>query len=438
VGVRFGEGSGNYGLFPGFLFIFKKKNGGSSMAFQKQWVAGAAILCFAGLAPTAHAAAVESVNFSGFLSAGASTASHPVLPNTDAVLADGSVDASSRMEAYTRFGLQISAQVNPNVSMTGQLLALPTTTFGSGTEFKVFADWAYVKYRFSDSISLRAGRVKLPSFLISDYYEVGYAYPWLRPPVEMYSANPMTGLNGVDLLIRKNFGEYSLLVQPFYGSNSQETTVPQAVIQSGANLCLTPPPPAGPVGGPTYTSCPAGTIISVPFSVEGLRGINLSLGSDIFTVRGSWFKTRVYQSDFGVDGDNGSFTSLGFTMDWKNIVVYTEGFIRVVEGNAGMAFPSQKGGYATLGYRFGKILPHLTYGWIEPHDSSLGVQFSEHSYALGLRYELGRGAALKLDVTRLTPDQGTTGLLVSDPNGPLAPHPSDSIYIYGAGIDVVF
>lgn len=414
------------------------------MRSLKQWIAGVVGVCLFGSITLARAAGVENITFSGFLSAGASEANREVIPGSDSVLADGSVQSKWLMQYQSRFGLQVSANVNPDVSMTGQLLALPRQVFGSGQDFSVFADWAYIKYRFNDNVSMRVGRVKLPSFLISDYYEVGYAYPWLRPPLEMYSANPMTGLNGFDFLIRKNFGDYGLLVQPFYGSNSQDTTVPAAVM-SWAPLCST-----FTSGGPPYavgaTTCPAGTIKTVPFSVSGLRGINLSLSSDIFTVRASWFKTRVYQSDFGVSGDQGGFSSVGFTMDWKNIVVYTEGFIRIVEGAANVAFPNQEGGYATIGYRFGKFLPHFTYGWIGDHNNpatvttAMGVvpsaPLKEKSMALGLRYELGRGAALKLDVTRLTPDQGTTGLLVADPN--TGPNASDSIYIYGAGVDVVF
>jgi hypothetical protein len=393
------------------------------MFATKQWTLGLTGLGLMLCAPLAGAALTDSITFNGFLSAGAAVSNRQVINGVDTVLADGSVYSDIHTQYQSRFGLQIAAQVNPEVSVTGQLLALPRPEFGTGTDFSVFADWAYISYRFSDQFSVRAGRVKLPSYLISDYYQVGYAYPWVRPPVEMYSTNPMTGINGVDLLFRQNFGSYSLLVQPFYGSNAQDTVVPQAVL---------PALPCFPAG------CPAGSIVTIPFSVQGLRGINLSLSSDIFTVRASWFKTQVFQEDFGVEGDEGSFSSAGFTMDWKNIVVYTEGFVRLVEGNASVAFPAQEGGYATLGYRLGRFLPHVTYGWIDPHGGSLGTPLSERSIALGLRYELGRGAALKLDVTRLTPSAGTTGLLVGDPNALDSPHRSDSILIYSGTLDVVF
>jgi hypothetical protein len=378
---------------------------------------------------TAGAAGVENVTFSGFLTAGAAYAARPVLAGTDVVLADGSITNEVTFGRDTRFGLQITAKVNPDVSVTGQMLAR-----GVEQNFTVLTDWAYVKYRVNNNISIRAGRVKLPSFLISDYNEVGYAYPWVRPPMEMYSANPMTGLNGVDALMRFNLGDLSLLVQPFYGTNTQSTTVPQAVIGSGAPLCLTPPP--GPV---SYVACPAGTIVHTDFTVENLRGINLSLGSDVFTVRAGWFKTQVSAPAFGVKGDDGSFSSVGATMDWKNIVIYTEGFVRIVEGGANAAFPNQEGGYGTFGYRLGKFLPHVTYGWIDDHNNPTpGMSLKQKSVALGLRYEMGRGAAFKFEALRATPEAGTAGLLLSNPDAVGAPSRNESVMIYSTTFDVVF
>lgn len=389
----------------------------------KQWIAGAVGFCLLGGVTLASAAGagVENVTFSGFLTAGASYAAHPVLPDTSVVSVDGGTRNAVGFEEDSRFGLQIAAQVNPQVSVTGQLLAK-----SHENEWAVTTDWGYIQYRASDHVSVRAGRVKLPSFLISDYAEVGYAYPWVRPPQEMYGANPMTGLNGMDMLIRYNMGNFGLLVQPFYGNNTQTTTVPQAAVKA--------PPP--------FPNQPAGTIMDVQFSCDGIRGLNLSVGSDIFTVRGSWFKCQVFQSNFGVKGDDGSFSSVGATMDWKNFVIYTEGFIRVVEGLGGAAFPNQEGGYFTFGYRIGKFLPNVTYGWLDPHvtagQSPFATPLVQRSVALGLRYELGRGADLKFEALRAKPEEGNTGLYMNNPNDPTSPYRTDNVMIYSASVDVVF
>jgi hypothetical protein len=111
-----------------------------------------------------------------------------------------------------------------------------------------------------------------------------------------------------------------------------------------------------------------------------------------------------------------------------------------------MAFPNQEGGYFTAGYRIGKFLPYATYGWIDPHvtagQSPAATPLVQRSVSLGLRYELGRGAAFKFMAQSMKPEsyngRPATGLLLADPNGPNSPYPEKSLMIYSAAVDVVF
>jgi hypothetical protein len=291
------------------------------------------------------------------------------------------------------------------------------------------ADWAFVNYRVNEQFSARGGKIKFPTFLISDYYEVGYAYPWIRPPQEVYSSNPITTLNGVDLLARFRFGDMTLLVQPYYGvSRGAEALVPQEAFP------LFPVPP------------PAGSVVYTDFTADALRGINVSLSTDIFTIRVGALKTKVNAPGFQVFQDEVDFSSAGLTMDWHNVVFYSEYFEREIKGVANIAFPNQKGYYATLGYRFGKWLPHFTTAKIEDNENPTtpppgfpfaGTPLEQTSKTLGLRYEVGSGAAFKFEVQEVTPEDGTRGLLISAPSA--APKdPDDSVMIYGLSLDVVF
>jgi hypothetical protein len=51
--------------------------------------------------------------------------------------------------------------------------------------------WAFLKARINDEVSVRVGRVVVPTFLISDYQNVGYANTMMRPPIEMYGQAPI-------------------------------------------------------------------------------------------------------------------------------------------------------------------------------------------------------------------------------------------------------
>lgn len=382
---------------------------------------GAAML---GAASGSFAAGLQDgITFNGFLTAGATYASQPVLDGTNVVSQDGNVENTVGFTNDSRLGIQISANVNPHISVTGQLLARAKD---ENSQFK--ADWAFFSYRASDELSIRGGKVKLPTFLTSDYIEVGYAYPWIRPPQEVYFANPISTINGVDVLGRFQVGDSTLLVQPYFGvSRGEEAVVPQEFVTAPAPFGLGLAP---------------GTIVRADFSADNLTGVNLSLGSEVFTVRAGYLKTKVNAPAFGVFEDEATFASAGATLDWKNVVLYSEYFEREIEGRANGAFPNQKGYYATVGYRFGSWLPHLTFAKLDDNDNPTtmgsGIPLMQTSVTAGLRVELGAGAALKIEAQQVKPEEGTRGLLVSDPNGPLSPDPNDSIMIYSVAVDVVF
>jgi hypothetical protein len=252
----------------------------------------------------------------------------------------------------------------------------------------------------------------------------------------VYSSNPITTLNGVDVLGRFRFGDLSLLVQPYFGvSRGAQALVPQeAVTNPGYKLCFD-----GTSG--SFVNCQAGTVLYTDFTADALRGINVSLSSDIFTVRAGTLKTKVNVPGFAVFQDDVKFSSAGLSMDWHNVVLYSEYFEREIKGLANSAFPNQKGSYTTLGYRVGKWLPHFTTARIKdnenPVSATSGIPLDQKSKTLGLRYEVGSGAALKFEAQQVTPKEGTRGLLIANPKN--APKdPGDDVMIYGISLDVVF
>jgi hypothetical protein len=395
------------------------------------------LLCFS-LAwhalPVGAAGGLEGVSVSGFLTAGATYGDKQLLSTTEAVSQDGTIENTPGFSADSRLGLQISAKVNEDISVTGQLLAKAREENSN-----IEADWAFINYRASEQVSVRAGKIKFPTFLISDYYEVGYAYPWIRPPQEVYSSNPITTLNGVDVLARFRFGDMSLLVQPYFGvSRGAQALVPQQAV-TAFPLCFD-------AFTASFIPCQAGTVLYTDFTADALRGINVSLSSDIFTIRAGSLKTKVNAPGFMVFQDDVKFSSAGLTMDWHNVVLYSEYFKREIEGRANVAFPNQKGSYATLGYRIGKWLPHFTTARIKDNNNPTtpppgfpfaGTPLEQTSKTLGLRYEVGSGAALKFEAQKVTPEEGTRGLLIAPPS--TAPKdPGDNVMIYGISLDVVF
>ena len=416
---------------------------------MKKWLTystGATLCLMAG-----GAQALEGITINGFLTAGLTYGDHrPIEKSTgpsgaatpsDAVTQDGNIANRVTFVNDSRFGLQVSAKINQEIDVTGQLLAR-----AKDEDSNLKADWAFLTYHVSDSTALRMGKLKLTTFLVSDYIEVGFAYPWIRPPQEVYNANAITAFNGVDMLYKLNFGDSSFLFQPYFGqSKGASALVPQEMVgmMPGSYNPMTT----------SWGNAPLGTVMYSNFTVDHMYGLNTSFGNDIYTVRAGYLHALMGQSGFFTD-QAGTFTTLGGTMDWNNIVLYGEYFLRKIDGMANVGFPNQKGYYTTFGYRIGKFLPHLTYSKIGDNKNPVGIIPSgeaggngmmmygtptvQDSYTLGLRYELGSGAALKFEAQQIKPKAGTRGMLIADPNGAYTQDRSESVMIYGLAVDLVF
>jgi len=67
-------------------------------------------------------------------------------------------------------------------------------------------EWANLKYQFTPDFSVRLGRTAQPVFMVSDSRNIGYANPWVRPPLEIYNLDPVTTNDGLDLSYRMPIG----------------------------------------------------------------------------------------------------------------------------------------------------------------------------------------------------------------------------------------
>ena len=144
----------------------------------------------------------QAIQFDGFMTAGASK----IVSIDDADkgniyiggLGDRGITEDLTFEKDTRFGLQISSDVSENMSVVAQILGR-----GDQGNFNAIVEWAYIDYAINDEASIHVGKIKQPVYLVNDYIEVGYAYPWIRPPQEVYySNNPLNTVNGIELLLQ--------------------------------------------------------------------------------------------------------------------------------------------------------------------------------------------------------------------------------------------
>ena len=286
-------------------------------------------------------------------------------------------------------GLQFTAPVSDKIDMTLVLQAN-----GGTSNYNVEAQWGYATYKFNDELSLRIGKYKGSFYMVSDYKDVGYAYPWVRPPLEVYSTNPIDALNGLDLVYQTNVGNMTLLTELYVGSGTHTATM----LPETAALF------AAPIGTP------------VSFETPNSKGLNVSLSGDIGTFRVGYYATDVNAADFFIADEEGTFLGVGFNIDWNNVVVYSEYVQRDTAPALANAFPDQDAYYLTLGYRMGKYLPYVTVADLAKGKDFSPVAQEQSSVAFGLRYEVSDTSVLKFEVLNVTPeDSGTSYGLFDSP-----------------------
>ncbi len=178
---------------------------------------GAGVLMGAMLMTAAPAIAEVQWDFSGFASIGAGKLSDDTLEFMDYTGDEWSMDSDSAL------ALQAIMQTGDRWSVTGQVLA-KGFTFGEYSPYEPQLEWLFVSYEITPELRVRGGRLRLPYFVYSESLEIGYSYPWVRPPIEMYAnfLEPFANFDGIDLTLQKQMGDFDNEFKIFGGSAKKE------------------------------------------------------------------------------------------------------------------------------------------------------------------------------------------------------------------------
>lgn len=169
------------------------------------------------LCASSQALADMQWDFSGFASIGAGKLSNNSLTFMDYEGDEWSMDSDSAL------ALQAIMQTGGRWSVTGQVLA-KGFSFGEYSPYEPSLQWLFASYELSPELRVRAGRLRTPHFLYSESLEIGYSYPWVRPPIEMYAnfLEPFANFDGFDLTWQKEIGEFDNEFKVFGGQIQAE------------------------------------------------------------------------------------------------------------------------------------------------------------------------------------------------------------------------
>lgn len=116
----------------------------------------------------------------------------------------------------SRLGLQVDGDITKSLHTTVQWVARDHV----GDFIEQNLEWAFLRWNISNETTLRLGRLGLESFLLSDYRNVGYAYPWMRPPHEFYAPLSTYHFDGMDMTEKMSLGKDGHLLFKLFGGYS--------------------------------------------------------------------------------------------------------------------------------------------------------------------------------------------------------------------------
>ncbi|NOY63241.1 MAG: porin [Gammaproteobacteria bacterium] len=298
----------------------------------------------------------------------------------------------------TKLGLTVTTQVNDDLSVAALLMSA-----ADENDFSTHVDWAFASFRLNDAFTLRAGKIKFPVGLVNEYVDVGATYPWISAPQLIYTdetAGPQAtreAYTGTSLLWESDIGDgdWSVGSDLFFGQVNLEG-----------------------------------------MTVKGLFGL---------TVRANWddsveFQVSTYEGTMHTDPTamgmmalmnqkKHSATLFGIKVDWNDIVAYVEAAkVEMDVTMMGKQVGDSDAWYATLGYRIGKFLPHITrQEWDRDNGNNQRIS------TLGVAYSLTDSVVIKAEQSRIETDDFATqaGLFDVSPS-------SDSVDMTSIAVDVIF
>ncbi|MGI4860204.1 MAG: hypothetical protein ACRYHA_25405 [Janthinobacterium lividum] len=268
-------------------------------------------------------------------------------------------------------GVQLNAQFTDKLSAVVQVVS----AHRYDNTFQPTIEWANIKYAFTPDFSVRVGRIELPTFLTSDYRDVGYANPWVRVPAEIYNNEPITHSDGADLSYRLHLGDVSNTVRMLYGHSTLHIN-PGALRATGRGI----------VG--LFDTVEYGAVTGRIGYLHGTARLDLlgySTASSVYSTAlaydpGTWF----------LQAEVARATTDGLT-------------------------PGYLSGYLTAGYHVGHFTPYVTYA--QAH--SLGrptlvpnMNIGQRDLSAGVRWDVHKNVDLKLQFDHIWLPADSTGSFV--------------------------
>ena len=295
----------------------------------------------------------------------------------------GQTNDSWRGDQLSKFGAQLTYGVTDTVGLT-----LQTTAKAYGDEWKANLEWAYLSWQSTDNLMMRFGRLRTPFYMYSESIDVGFSYPWLRLPDEVYSQVQLSNYEGADIVynLPLSFATLSFQLAGGIAKNRDYYIYDEEFDIDYDNVF--------------------GSSVSLAtndFGTFRVGYVEADIDTDISGSFTDIFGNPGTASLLALDKDKGKFTSIGYQYDNGTWLTANEWTSRVIENDGSNSTDSF---YLMGGRRFGDFLAHVTYAQLDEDEGR------QSSWTLGLNYNILPTVVLKGEYKRVDTTGGYDGVFV--------------------------
>ena len=173
----------------------------------------------------------DSIEFNGFYSVGISKM------NREGYTYETGQENDTDTLPNTLVGLQMTANLYDGGSFVTQMIA---KGYREGQDaFEPEVEWLYWKHDLGAGFTATAGRIRFPLFMESGNYDVGYSYPWVTPPTDVYGVLELTNIDGAALNYTTNVGDWGMGAQVIWGNADLNLPQGDAALKDVYGLVLT-------------------------------------------------------------------------------------------------------------------------------------------------------------------------------------------------------
>lgn len=421
------------------------------MMFDKRGFPFLLALLLLGMAPGASAEAEH--RFSGFATLGIALSDNPDLVfRRDVTKDDGAYKHSGSWKSDSLLGLQWQADWSPEWGTMVQLVAKDRFKNSLANSL----EWAFVRYRPVDGLDLRLGRLGTDVFMLSEYRQVGYAFPWVRPPHDLYGITSIYHLDGADLNKRFELGTAMLNIKAFYGNSNEDYPTG---FNDGQGIKI------------GFDAYGAGTRLEwgnwklryTYAQVEMNSDHTKSLRQGLQALALWWPNAAIYSAQLETENKRFDYNQIGLNYDNNDWWLQGE-YVRL--GSELALVSAGQHAYLSMGKRFGSLSLYTLTGYAEPENPLIvvqqplisfpdpigqqidylaraterslnGVRIKQRSYGLGARWDFAPKMALKIQLEQFDVDNTGTNLWLRTDSGQIAVQDPQST-VLSLALDVLF